>query len=191
MTRLIPIIALLLAPLLAWGQQLTPSQRTALQSDIAADPALAAMKAAGNLAGLAGAYNLAANPACVVWRTSLSRHEILTGTSSTGSTFAWAGGAYITRSQGERDAFREMFNSTGAVDPSLPSIQAAFADIFSGTGGAANRAHIMALSKRPATRIEKLMSSGACADASPATLGKDTANASIESPVGPALFEGL
>lgn len=189
--RIITLILLALAGLGAQAQTLTPQQRTALAADIAADPALAALQAQGNLGGLAGAYNMQAAPAFVVERTSLSRHEILTAVSSTGSTFAWAGAGYITRSQGERDAFREMFNSTGSVNPSLPSIKAAFADIFSGAGGAANRAHIAALSKRPATRFEKLFAVGVGSDAAPAALGVDAAGALIEGQVSPTVFEGL
>jgi hypothetical protein len=150
---------------------LSPAQKATLKAAILADGALASLpmtNAAGQV--IADAFNLNAVPAFIVERTSLSRHEILTGTSSTGSTFAWAGGAYITRAQGERDAFREMFNSTGSVNPSLASIKAAFADIFSGAGGAGNRAHITALSKRNATRAEKLYATGTGTDANPATL---------------------
>jgi len=80
------------------------------------------------------------------------------------------GGANITRSQGERDAFREIFNSTGTVNPSLASIKAAFADIFSGTGGAVNRTHITAMSKRKANRLEKIFATGTGTLASPGTL---------------------
>lgn len=186
------ILALLLAIFgLVHAQTLTTQQRATLVADIDADPALAAMRTAGNLAGLAAAYNLPPASACVVWRTALSRHEILTGTSSTGTTFAWAGGAYITRSQGERDAFREMFNSTGAGGPGLASIQAAFSDIFSGTGGAGNRAHILALSKRASTRIEKLFATGACSDGSPSKLGNDSLGNPIQSPIDYQIFGGL
>jgi hypothetical protein len=116
------------------------------------------------------ALNTVAAPAFIVRRTSVSRHEILTGTSAVGTTFTWTGAAYITRSQGERDAFREIFNSTGAVNPGLPSIVAAFNDIFSGAGGAPNRTHIDAMSKRSATRGEKIFATGVGTDASPATL---------------------
>ena len=116
---------------------------------------------------IAAFYNQEAVPAFYVYRAQLSRHEILTGTSDEGTTFAWTAGAYITRSQGERDAFREMFNSTGNVDPSLPTIQSAFADIFSGMGGAGNRAHIKAMARRACKRIERLFATGAGTKASP------------------------
>lgn len=117
------------------------------------------------------ALNQLASPDWIVEKTQLSRHSILAETSIEGTTFTWTGGAYITRSQGERDAFREMFNSTGTVDPRLATIKAAFADIFSGTGGATNRTHITALSKRKATLGEKVLSTGTGSLASPAQLG--------------------
>lgn len=148
---------------------LTTEQLATLKAAILAetDAAFVAARTAGATGAMADFYNQTASPAFYVWRKSLSRHEILTGTSDGGTTFAWAGGAYITRSQGERDAFREMFNSTGSVDPSLASIQAAFADIFSGTGGAGNRAHITAMSRRPATRAERLFATGTGSKAAP------------------------
>lgn len=106
-----------------------------------------------------------------VEKTLLSKHDILTATSQEATTFAWAAGAYITRAAGERDAFREMFNSTGSVNPSLASIKAAFADIFSGVGGAGNRTHITAMSKRLCNRVEALSAVGTGTLISPAVLG--------------------
>lgn len=160
---------------------MTPEQLAALKSDILATPELLALYNAGDRAGLAEAYNAMASPAYYVYKSSLSRHDILTGTSDDGTTFTWTGGAYITRSQGERDAFREMFNSTGTVNPAVPSIQGAFNDIFSGAGGATNRAHITAMSRRTARRIEKLFATGTGTKLNPSTLG-------FEGEVSPSLF---
>jgi hypothetical protein len=148
---------------------LTTEQLATLKAAILADtdPEFVAARTAGATGAMAAFYNVAATPAFYVWRRSLSRHEILTGTSDDNTTFAWAAGAYITRSQGERDAFREMFNSTGSVDPSLASIQAAFNDIFSGAGGAGNRTHIVAMSRRPVSRVERLFATGTGSKAAP------------------------
>lgn len=148
---------------------LTPQQLAALKAAILAetDPEFVGYRTNGQTPLMTEWLNGIASPAYYVRRTSLSRHDILTSTSDEGTAFAWAGGAYITRSQGERDAFREMFNSTGTVNPSLPSIQAAFNDIFSGSGGAGNRAHILALSRRPCTRFERIYATGAGTKASP------------------------
>jgi len=141
---------------------LTPAQLATLKTAILAetDAAFVALRNSGATGAMAEFYNVTATPAFYVFRRSLSRHSILTETSDDATTFAWAAGAYITRSQGERDAFREMFNSTGAVDPSLPTIQAAFNDIFSGAGGVGNRAHIQAMGRRPVLRGERLYATG-------------------------------
>ena len=147
---------------------MTPEQKEILKAALIADTSIPALKAAHDTQGIAD--YLCEPSTFIVTKTSLSRHEILTGISDEGTTFTWTGGAYITRSQGERDAFREIFNSTGTVNPSLASIQAAFADIFSGTGGAVNRTHITAMSKRRANRLEKIFATGTGTLASPGTL---------------------
>lgn len=153
---------------------MTPEQSTLLKAYILSVPALADMSSGVNTnhSAIKDALNALASPAFIVTKTSLSRHDILTAVSDEGTTFTWAGGAYITRAQGERDAFREMFNSTGSVNPTKPSIAAAFADIFSGAGGATNRTHITAMSKRSATVAEKVLAGGPGVGslASPATL---------------------
>lgn len=153
--------------------ELTQDQKVTLKSAILAetDPAFVQYRNNGQTQQMADFFNVDASPAYYVRRKTLSRHEILTGTSDDGTVFSWAGGAYITRAQGERDAFREMFNDTGNVDPWLPTIQAAFNDIFSGAGGATNRTHIVAMSRRTATRAEKLFSTGAGTKVSPSVLG--------------------
>lgn len=148
---------------------LTAAQLQNLKTFIAANPTWNAMpltNASG--AAIAAELNIAASPAFIVKRTLLTRHEILTHPS-----FDWASaGGYIARSPGERDAFRDMFNSTGTVNPSLSGIEAAFANIFSGAGAGAvaNRALVVSLSKRSATVAEKLFATGTGTDQSPATL---------------------
>lgn len=150
---------------------MTPAQLQTLKTYILADPTLGPLTSGPgtDYGAIAAAMSADASPDFWIYRSALSRHEILTGTGPDGTTFAWAGGAYITRSQGERDAFREMFNSTGAINPALPSIQAAFADIFSGAGGVGNRTHITGMARRKATLVEKVLSTGNGAVATPAT----------------------
>ena len=160
---------------------LAPEQYAVLRAVVIAEPTLQIAINTGDDYAIANWCNALAAPDFFVTKTSLPRHDVLTATSGEATTFAWAGAAYITRSQGERDAFREMFNSTGTVNPNLASIQAAFADIFSGAGGLANRTHIAAISKRKATRAEKVLATvpGTGLLASPATLtyeGQVTAN---------------
>lgn len=171
-------LLLLLAPLYALAA-LSPAQLTTLKAAIVANPTWDAIP--NNDDGndtLAAILNGTAVPDFIVNKSVLSRHDILTGTSLAGTTFTWTGGAYITRSQGEREAFREIFNSTGSVDPRLPSIVAAFADIFSGAGGLTNRTHIAEMAKRKATFAEKILATGTGTIVSPAAMsfeGKLTA----------------
>lgn len=159
----------------------TAPQIVLIKNYIAATPALAAQTLDGNgLNAVADALNAAFAPAFWVYKTSLSRHNILTETSVDTTTFAWAGAAYITRAQGERDAFREMFNSSDTVNPSAVPIQAAFLDIFSGPGGVGNRAHIAAMSRRPASVLEKLLAIGTGTSVAPATLASN-----LDGPISP------
>lgn len=113
----------------------------------------------------AAAFNAIASPAYFVWRTSASKHEYTndTGVGDDGvaaTNFVWGGatGGYINRSQGERDAFKELFNSVLSCNPSRPNVRTAFDDIFSGAGAGAvaNRAHVRAIGRRTVTVAEKL-----------------------------------
>lgn len=126
----------------------------------------------GNLA-VASWYNLNASPDFWVWKTSVTKGEYVNGTSVDGTTFSWTGAGFITRSQGERDAWREMFNGTNTVNPSLPQVRQAFTDIFSGgtAPAPANRTHMSTMSRRLAKSGEKLFATGTGSTASPAAMG--------------------
>ena len=89
-----------------------------------------------------------------------------------GTTFNWTGAGFITRAQGERDAWRELFDVDGWVNPSLTNVRQAFADIFSGgtAPAPANRTHLLAVARRKASRIEKLYATGTGSTGSPGTL---------------------
>jgi len=126
----------------------------------------------GNFA-VASWYNLNASPDYWVWRTSVAKGEYVNSTSADGTTFNWTGTGFIGRSQGERDAWREMFNGTNVVNPSLPQVRQAFQDIFSGgtAPAPANRTHMAAISRRKAKNGEKLFATGTGSTASPAVMG--------------------
>jgi hypothetical protein len=140
---------------------LTTAQLQALGADIAADPVLSVLP--NNSDGafqIAQAYNLAAAPAFIVWRTNIP-------TSDVKKAIVWT--EYIGRSVGERSAF-ELIISNGIVNSADANIRQGFTDIFSGPSGAQTRTNLTALAKRSATRAEKLFASGTGSDASPATL---------------------
>lgn len=140
---------------------LTSQQLTTLKADIAADPALATLpnNDDSNFA-IAAAYNVQATPNWTVWKTSVD-------TAAAKDAINWT--EFIGRSQGERDAFQFML-SNHVINPSRVNVRQGIADIFSGASGATSRAALLALSKRTATRAEKLFSTGTGSDASPATM---------------------
>jgi len=149
---------------------LTNTQKQILHTDMLAHPELATYIATGDDIALSNYYNQLPITDWIVWRTSVSQQEYQSKVSSIGTSFNWSGtGGYIARSQGERDAWRVMFVS-GYVNPSEANVITAFNDIFSGTGAAAinNRNHLLSLSKRKATLIEQILSSGSGTDISPA-----------------------
>jgi hypothetical protein len=152
---------------------LTPNQLTALKADILANPELAALKDTpdGRYA-IAAAYNTVASPDFWVWKTYITKNEIVGATSADGTTWTWVGNGFITRSAGEQNAWVELWNASGSINAALPQVRAAFADILSGAGNAAlNRAHMLAMSRRKATRGEKLFASGAGSTGTPGTMG--------------------
>jgi hypothetical protein len=160
---------------------LTAAQLLALKNDIAADPALASQPLSPDGAfAIAAVYNSEAASPFWVWRTSVTESEYTrqAGVDTDGVTPTnWSWTTYIGRSQGERDAWPRLFMGGGTgCNPSLANVRQAFADIFSGAGGAAQRTHLSAVSRRKATRIEKLFSAGAGTASAPAVL-------SLEGPI--------
>lgn len=139
--------------------QLTPSQIQTVKTWLIANAS------AMTEAEAAAALNANASPNYFVWKSTLGRHDLTdeSGVDTDGTTatnFVWGGtaGGYINRSQGERDAFRELFNATDTCRPSLANVRTAMDDIFSGAGAGAqaNRAHWRARFRRPCTVVEKL-----------------------------------
>ena len=123
---------------------------------------------------IANLYNQNASPDWWAWRRSVTKTEYVSELGPSGTTFSWSGsGGFIARSANEQNAWRELFNGTNSVNPSLANVRQAFADIFSGSGAAAvaNRAHLTAVSRRLASRVEKLLGIGTGSTAVPGLLG--------------------
>lgn len=148
---------------------LTPQQQTALKAHIDASPDLSVFpnNADGNFA-IADLLNLDAAPDWWVWRTRLEKHTVTDETSPEATTFSWP--ALGARSASEQFIWRELWNSTLSCNPSLPQVRQGFADVFSGGTGATMRTHMLAMARRKATRVEKVLSSGTGTAAAPATL---------------------
>lgn len=152
---------------------LTDAQYVVLQNDILVtnEAEFADEVAARDDQVIADAYNLPANPEYWVYRIAVPKEEIVGQVSQDGTSFTWAGTGFIGRSTQEILAWRELFDVADNLNPSLPQVRQALMDIFSGTGAAAsNRAHMASISRRRATRGERLFASGAGTPASPGTM---------------------
>jgi hypothetical protein len=121
---------------------------------------------------IAHAYNAPADPTFWVWKTALTKEEVVGPPSEEGTTFTWAGNGFIGRSVGELTAWQELFSGeTLITNPSFANVRQAFQDIFSGTGNAANnRTHLGIVMRRAATRAEQLFATGQGTTTAPATM---------------------
>lgn len=179
----ITLVMLGLTGLCAQAQSLTQQQRTALAADIAADPALAALKAQGNLGGLAGAYNMQAVPGWTAWRTAVPIDDIMR------NGMDWA---RVDNLSNGKARIWDWMGRLGALDCSKPNVRAGIDATWVGTAAdLAVRATVYVHCKRTTTRFERLFSSGAGSDAEPATFGVDATGATIQGPVGATVFEEL
>lgn len=161
----LPIAALVLMMFMPQPQEperhasaLTSAQLATLKTDIQADGTLNGQpNNSDGAAFIVAAYNVTSSPDYWVWKTRVTKSELVNSTSIDATTFNWSGNGFITRSSGEISAFQEIFDASGAVNPSQANVRQAFADIFSGTGNAAaNRTHLLTVARRKATRVEKL-----------------------------------
>ena len=147
---------------------LTPAQNAAIKADILANPDLAAIPAGLDGAyAIADLYNKTAVPDFIVWKVRLHEQDIASLTSAESTVWSWV--AFIARSASEQAGWGRMFNGTYTVNPSLLQVRNGFADIFSGGTGVAQRAHLTAISKEPAKRLEKLLATGTGTILDPAT----------------------
>lgn len=137
---------------------LTHEQLLALKADILADPALAAAYDED----VAHAYNLAASPEWVVWKTAVEVDEIMrNGMDWTQVDNLTVGKARIW----------DWMTRLGNFNASKPNIRAGIDAAWVGTAAMlAVRATIYTHCKRAATRAEKLFSTGTGTTASPATM---------------------
>ena len=163
---------------------MTLSQLQTLKAFIDADATLSAFPNDEDGAiPCAAALNLSTSPSYWVWRTSVSESEYTrqSAVDTDGVTVTnWSWTTFIGRSQGERDAWPRLFMGGGTgCNPALANVRSAFSDIFSGAGGANQRAHLLASSRRLASRFEKLFATGTGSASVPALMG-------LEGPVSAA-----
>ena len=142
---------------------LTPAQSATLKSYINDTPELAAQPNNSDGAfAIAAAINQPATPAWVVWRTSVTRREVLQ------NGFDWT--RLDNLSVGAARVWNDIFVD-GSLNPSKPNVRAGIEAVWKGTSAdLAVRAAVYVHCKRNATIVQKLFSTGTGSDASPATL---------------------
>ena len=156
---------------------LTLAQKQTLKADIiaASDAACVALEAAPTNSDLAFAvkdlYNATASPDYWVWKSRLGKHETVSETSVDATTFSFS--QLIARTPQEQFGWQELWNSTLTCNPSQANVRQGFADVFSGAqaGPVAQRTHLLAMARRKATRVEKLLATGAGTTAAPSVMG--------------------
>lgn len=149
---------------------LTPAQQAILKADILNDATLNAFpNNSDGAVEIAKAYNQTATPAFWVWRTDVSRAEIY-NTASPDATF-WNWTTYKNQGATEQNAWVQMFMGDRA-DFSKSNLRSGIAAIFTGSAQAnAQRDHCLAMGRRIAKRIEKLLVSvGAGTTSDPGTM---------------------
>lgn len=145
---------------------LTTQQQAILATDIAADPAFAALPHTSDGAyEIAAAYNLPISPNFIVWKTRVTLDEIMQ------NGFDWT--QVDNATVGKARIWEWMFaNEARAIDASKLNIRAGIDEAWKGTAAMlAIRASVYTHCKRAANRVEKLLASGTGTDATPATMG--------------------
>lgn len=143
---------------------LTASQNSALKAAILADPALAAQpNTADGAFAIAASLNQTASPAWVVWRTNVTRDEIML------NGFDWT--RVDNLSVGKSRIWEWMFAAAQGINPSKANIRAGIDACWVGTAAdLAVRAAVYVHCKLNATRAQKIFSTGTGSDATPATM---------------------
>ena len=140
---------------------LTEAQRATLNTDILADPALAALPQ-GNPSALtiANAYN-AIVVDYIAWRSNVTADE--TGNAWVGTDIDGMASLNMQRLQ-----LLLASSTVGVYDMRRSDRRGGFENPFGTNSNNASRVAMRAVWKRPASRLEKLFASGTGSDASPA-----------------------
>jgi hypothetical protein len=142
---------------------MTPAQTAAIKADILANADLNVFpNTLDGAFGIAELYRLNASPAVTVWKTNETVDTV-------GKVIVATSLAALVTADSTRLGVIVALNP-GGFNPSRPDQRTFFDDVFSAVAGAPTRTALLALWKRLALRIEKLMATGTGSDASPATL---------------------
>lgn len=154
---------------------LTTAQYTALKDHIAADQVLSALPNNSDTAiTIAAALNQTASPDWIIWRTNVTRKEILQ------NGFDWT--RLDNLSVGKARVWNDIFVD-GEINPSKANVRTGIESVWVGTAqDLAVRAAVYVHCKKPSTRIQKVFSTGTGSDADPATLSSNIDEAYQVSP---------
>lgn len=179
MRRLWLVVLFLSITSVSQAQTLTPSQRVTVKADVLAQSDLNAIASASpNSDGafaIAALYNASPAVAYWVWRTNVSRQDIYTKQNdlvvSGAQTGFWNWTTFKNQGATEQTAWAQMFMGDQA-NFSAQNVRDGVAAIFTGSAAAnAQRDHCLAIGRRLATRIEKLLATGTGSTASPGVMG--------------------
>lgn len=143
---------------------LNEQQLATLKTDILADPVLSQWAATGYMASeIADAYNQAADPEWVVWKTAVDPVEIMTN----GMDWTRVDNLSVGKAR-----IWDWMTKLGTFNAAKANIRAGIDATWVGTtADLAVRAMVYTHCKRASSRGEKLLSTGAGTTATPATMG--------------------
>ncbi len=144
---------------------LTTAQLQEVKTDILADASLASVpNTQDGSYYIATLYNMASDPAFVVWRDSVHQDEIMQ------NGFDWV--RVDNLSVGKARIWEWLFNNERkTINPSKPNIRLGIDEVWKGTAAdLAVRAAVYVHCKRSATRIEALFATGAGTTEDPGVL---------------------
>jgi len=141
---------------------LNNAQLTTLKADIIADPVLdAELQTSDGAFAIALAYNLLASPDYFVWRTDITQNDV-------NEAVDWDEVVGLTTN--EMLAF-QLLKNQATLNASLVNIRQAFTSIFPTNQQPNTNAGLVAVAKRKANRIEKLLAIGTGSNPSPSVMG--------------------
>ena len=153
---------------------LTAQQKATVKAAILADVGVSQTFIDGNTPGVADYMNANASPAFWVWRTNVTREEVYTLQNdlpvSGAQTGFWEWTTYKNQAVAEQNAWVQMFMGDTANFSRL-NLRDGVGKIFTGSAAAnAQRDHCLAIGRRLASRVEKILATGTGSTASPGTM---------------------
>lgn len=153
---------------------LTAPQRAALKTAIQGSTDTNTLYVDGNLDGLRALLNSDASPVFWVWRTNVERREIYSRQNdlpiSGAQTGFWEWDTFKAQALTEQGTWKEMF-MFDTLDFSKVNNRNGVIKIFTGAGApTAQRDHVLAIGRRPATRLERVFATGTGTTATPGTM---------------------